>query len=41
MHNILQGKFGKSFESYTKVEGKPFKVRELTARFSKALEELT
>jgi len=41
MHNILQGKFGKSFESYTKVEGKPFKVRELTARFSKALEELS
>lgn len=40
LHNILQGKFAKKMDSFTKVEGKPFKVRELTARFSKALEEL-
>lgn len=40
MHNLLQGKYGVEMESYTKVQGKPFQVRELTGVFSKTLEGL-
>lgn len=41
LHNILQGKYGVKMDSYTKVQGKPFQVRELTGVFSKTLEELS
>lgn len=40
LKNILNAKFNKSAESYTKVQGKPFMIRELSQMIEKKLEDI-
>lgn len=40
MRDLLQAKFGSKFDSYSKVQGKPFKIKELVDKFKHYMGEL-